>query len=45
MDYCNFLAAQKDLLQANSILETLAPDDAPAIQPHTFSAPSGTRTC
>ena len=29
MDYCNFLAAQKDLLQANSILETLAPDDAP----------------
>ena len=29
MDYCNFLAAQKDLLQANSILETLAPDDSP----------------
>ncbi|MCY3005131.1 MAG: tetratricopeptide repeat protein [Planctomycetota bacterium] len=29
MDYCNFLAIQKDLLRANSILEKLAPDDAP----------------
>jgi tetratricopeptide (TPR) repeat protein len=29
MEYCNFLAAHKDLLQANRILEKLAPDDAP----------------
>lgn len=29
MDYCNFLASQKDLLQANGIIQTIAPDDTP----------------
>jgi tetratricopeptide (TPR) repeat protein len=33
MDYCNFLADQKDLLQANSIIEKLASDDSPGFPP------------
>ena len=33
MDYCSYLASQKDLLQATSIIEKIAPDDAPGFPP------------
>lgn len=33
MSYCSFLADQKDLLQANSIIEKIASDDTPGYSP------------
>lgn len=33
LNYCTFLASQKDLYQANSVIEKLAPDDTPGFAP------------
>lgn len=33
LNYCTFIASQKDLFQANSIIEKLAPDDTPGFAP------------
>jgi tetratricopeptide (TPR) repeat protein len=33
LEYCTFIASQKDLLQANSIIEKLAPDDTQGFAP------------
>ena len=33
LNYCTFIASQKDLIQANSIIEKLAPDDTPGFAP------------
>jgi len=33
MDYCSFLASQKDLFQANRIIEKIASDDTPGYPP------------
>ncbi|MFM8263116.1 MAG: tetratricopeptide repeat protein [Pirellula sp.] len=33
LNYCTFIASQKDLFQANSIIEKLAPNDTPGFAP------------